>query len=85
MAVKRVICCTTYSCRCAAVDKISTDTARRAVRLNAALVELLVNKYQLSLTDARDNNTIRYDTRCYSNVRSKANMSQLNLPHGNDN
>ena len=25
-----------------------------------------------------------YDTRCYY-VRSKANMSQLNLPHGNDN
>ena len=29
--------------------------------------------------------TIRYDTRCYINVRSKANMSQLNLPHGIDN
>ena len=29
--------------------------------------------------------TIRYDTRCYFNVRSKADMSQLNLPHGNDN
>jgi len=27
---------------------------------------------------------IRYDTRCYFNVRSKANMSQLNLPHGTD-
>jgi len=26
--------------------------------------------------------TIRYDTRCHINVRSKANMSQLNLPHG---
>jgi len=25
--------------------------------------------------------TIRYDTRCYINVRSKADMSQLNLPH----
>jgi len=25
---------------------------------------------------------IRYDTRCYFNVRSKADMSQLNLPHG---
>jgi len=30
-------------------------------------------------------NTIRYDTRCYFNVRSKANMSQLNLSHGTDN
>jgi len=28
---------------------------------------------------------LRYDTRCYFNVRSKANMSQLNLPHGTDN
>ena len=26
---------------------------------------------------------VRYDTRCYFNVRSKADMSQLNLPHGN--
>jgi len=29
--------------------------------------------------------TIRYDTRCYFNVRLKADMSQLNLPHGTDN
>jgi len=29
--------------------------------------------------------TIRYDTRGYFNVRSKADMSRLNLPHGNDN
>jgi len=28
---------------------------------------------------------IRYDTGCYFNVRSKANMSQLTLPHGTDN
>ena len=28
---------------------------------------------------------IRYDTRYYFNVRSKADMSQLNLPHGTDN
>ena len=27
----------------------------------------------------------RYDTRCYFNVRSKADMSQLNLQHRNDN
>ena len=26
-----------------------------------------------------------YDTRCYFNVRSKADVSQLNLPHGTDN
>ena len=29
--------------------------------------------------------TIRCNTRCYFNVRSKADMSQLNLPQGNDN
>jgi len=29
--------------------------------------------------------TIRHDTRCYFNVRSKADTSQLNLPHGNNN
>jgi len=28
--------------------------------------------------------TIRYDTRCYFNVRWKADMIQLNLPHGNN-
>jgi len=27
----------------------------------------------------------RYDTRCYFNVRSKADISQLNLPHGSEN
>ena len=26
--------------------------------------------------------TIQYNTRCYFNVRLKADMSQLNLPHG---
>ena len=30
-------------------------------------------------------NTIRYDTRCYFNMRSKADISQLNLPRGTDN
>ena len=29
--------------------------------------------------------TIRCDTRCYFNVRSKADMNRLNLPHGDDN
>ena len=28
---------------------------------------------------------LRYDMRCYFNVRSKADISQLNLPHGTDN
>jgi len=29
--------------------------------------------------------TIRYDTRCYFNVRSKVDISQLNLLHGTNN
>ena len=29
--------------------------------------------------------TTRDDTRCYFNVRSKSDMSRLDLPHGNDN
>ena len=33
----------------------------------------------------QDTGTIRYDTRCYFNVRSKADMNRLNLPHGDDN
>ena len=28
---------------------------------------------------------LRYDTRCYFNVQSKADTSQLNLPHGTNN
>ena len=28
-----------------------------------------------------DDQVVRYDTRCYFNVRSKADISQLNLPH----
>ena len=34
---------------------------------------------------ARRRSTIRYDTTCYFNVRSKADMSRFNVPHGNDN
>ena len=36
-----------------------------------------------SLSSRREE--LRYDTRCYFNVRSKADISQLNLPHGTDN
>jgi len=30
-------------------------------------------------------NTIRYDTKCYFDMRAKAEISQLNLPHGTNN
>ena len=42
----------------------------------------MINKLWIQL---RVYDTIRYDTRCYFNVRSKADISQLNLPHGTDN
>jgi len=45
---------------------------------------------QLPIDDLNDGfifgtKVIRYDTRCYFNVRSKAGISQLNLPHETDN
>ena len=57
---------------CAAVNQISIDItiARRAV---SEIAELLVKI------------TTRYDARCYFNVRSKADMSQLKLPHRTNN
>jgi len=45
------------------------------IKLNAKVSKLFINQYD----------TIRYDTRCYFNVRSKADISQLNLPRGTDN
>jgi len=38
--------------------------------------------YQLLPLLTAQLHTIRYDTRCYYNVRSKADISQLNLLHG---
>ena len=37
---------------------------------------------QVSDTGSRKNTMSHKDTRCYFNVRSKADISQLNLPHG---
>jgi len=45
--------------------------------------DVLPHRHRAIDTIAYD--TIRYDTRGYFNVRSKANTSQLNLPHGTDN
>jgi len=42
-------------------------------------------QHAAGITEISHNDTIRYDTRCYFNVRSKADISQLNLPHGTDN
>jgi len=48
-------------------------------RMNAAI---LLHPVTVVLTGYED--TIRYETRCYFNVRSKADMSQLNLPAMNE-
>jgi len=36
-------------------------------------------------TPSHRHDTIRYDTRCYFNVRAKTDTSQLNLPNGTNN
>jgi len=41
-----------------------------------------VTIYHYNDTEKHFYTVIRYDTRCYFNVRSKADISQLNLPHG---
>jgi len=43
------------------------------------------DKTVLSRRFATRHDTTRYDTRCCFNVRPKADVSQLNLPHGTDN
>jgi len=48
------------------------------------MLEVEPTEQHVGMTVRSDrNDTIRYDTRCYFNVRSKADISQLNLPHGN--
>ena len=50
-------------------------------RLHALVIfSVTINQFVVYRYD-----TIRYDTRCYFNVRSKADISQLSLPHGTDN
>jgi len=44
-----------------------------------------VTSRKISIRPAPFSFILRYDTRCYFNVRSKADISQLNLPHGTDN
>ena len=48
--------------------------------LVAAVIVRLSRRPQSAVND--HSMMIRYDTRCYFNVRSKADISQLNLPHG---
>jgi len=49
---------------------------------NTTRARIFGTRYDLSMFAC---DTIGYDTRCYFNVRSKADMNRLNLPHGDDN
>ena len=52
-----------------------------SVHQTAKLVAALLRVAGVTAGLAESNGSL-YDTRCYFNVRSKANMSQFNLPHG---
>jgi len=71
-----------------ASDVYYTASRLRYIRCSSQLqVNSIKKPYGCSLqrVAAALTNTIRYDTRCYFNVRSKADMNRLNLPHGDDN
>jgi len=65
-------------------------TARCAVSFSRNLLNCCTTsshtdyRVLLSGKPSFEDDTIRYDTRCYFNAHSKADMSQLNLPHGNN-
>jgi len=68
----------------AVVDRLTHGVCKsprrlQCVPLRSSVCPIVTTKRLLSV------DTIRYDTRCQFNVRSKADTSQLNLPHGNNN
>ena len=67
-------------------DVVAEHRARPGRRSHASLPAAVasLHRRRRSGTSIRYD-TIRYDTRCYFNVRSKADISRLNLLHGNDN
>jgi len=76
----------------AAVDSHTRSVGARSVRALSTLpLEFTYSlMWEFSLRYVCNNRpqlmvTIRYDTRCSFNVRWKADMSQLNLAHGDDN
>ena len=69
----RSICCRRVSVRLSQAGIVSK-------RLNAES-----RKQRHAIAQGLQFSDIRYDTRCYFNVLSKADISPLNLPHGTDN
>ena len=69
---------------CRVIAFLSADTSHDFVTLTFDLLTLnSCCVWRVTLPTLLPN--LRYDTRCYFNVRSKADISQLNLPHGTDN
>jgi len=62
--------------------KLGTNYSPTSVNLDSLGLAMVTNERGEGRSKQGN---IGYDTRCYINVRSKANMSQLNLPHGADN
>ena len=58
---------------------------RHAARSQSTLLDAPQHHRAPIYRISHGNLTIQYDTRCYFNVRSKADMSQLNLLHRNNN
>ena len=58
--------------------------AAHSCRLYAKTPGTTAKYMGIAVRESNSHATIQYDPRCYFNVRSKADISQLNLPHGND-
>jgi len=81
--ISAVPCCFVCIVSCRRVDSDERHvTSDKGDGLSSSVKTLSGSVSPRSVLDMA---TIRYDTRCYINVRSKANMSQLNLPHATDN
>jgi len=55
------------------------------VHYHQSLIRPVLEYCERTNAISRERPVVRYDTRCYFSVRSKADISQLNLPHGTDN
>ena len=70
--------CLASETECDKLRERASELRRKVEDMQAALLELGRENQSLQVT-------MRHDTRFYFNVRSKADISQLNLPHGTDN
>ena len=80
---------TISACNQSTIGHLSIASSPGVAKQSPGFAVVLARTPPLKLSRVAGNTviscTIWYDTRCYFNVRSKANVSQLNLPHGTDN